>query len=241
VKVVLRIQRQDSAALPDTLRSEDFEVNAAVGDSVATALFAIAARPVTTDGARVSPVAFESACRGSACSACMLLVNGHVRSACRTELLRVRPKRGPVVLAPMSKLPLVRDLIVDRSRLRTLRARFAERPSTAADQRPLLPRAMSELDRCTECGACYEACPETRGARFVGPAALHEARLALEVADGDARSALLDAATSTGGISTCSGARVCVEVCPEKLPLVESLLLLNRESTRHWLRTLLRR
>lgn len=237
---VLRIQRQDSPSAPETLRFEEFQVEDGPGDSIATALFSVRQRPVTTDGQRVAPVAFESACRADGCGACTLLVNGHVRSACRTLLADARPKRGPVVLAPLSKFPLVRDLVVDRSRLRAARKKLGawlEEPPAAH-----VPLALAELDRCTECGACFEACPETSAGRYVGAAALNEVRLLNELAAGaPAQGRRLDASMADGGVAGCGKAQVCIEVCPERIPLFDSILVLQRQTTRRWLRTLLRR
>jgi len=237
-KVVLRILRQDSPAEPETRRFEEFAVKAAPGDSIASALFALRASPVTLDGQRVAPVAFESACRGDRCGACTLLVNGHVRSACRTSLLGARPKRGPVVLEPLSKLPLVRDLIVDKSPLRAARQRLGawlEEPTEEAHA----PFALAVIDRCSECGACFEACPETSRDGFAGAAALNEVRLLNALGAGAARaSARLDAVMGPGGIADCGKARVCVEVCPEGIPLFDSILGLERDATRRWLGTL---
>lgn len=237
---VLRIQRQDSPSAPETQRFEEFEVEERPGDSIATALLSVRRRPVTTDGQRVAPIAFESTCRADGCGACTLLVNGHVRSACRTLLADARPKRGPVVLAPLSKFPLVRDLVVDRGRLRTARKRvhawLGDAPVDHA------PRALAELDRCTECGACFEACPETRAGRYVGPAALNEARLLNELAAGaPAQGRRLEASMAGDGVASCGKAQVCIEVCPERIPLFDSILVLQRQTTRRWLRTLLRR
>lgn len=241
-QVVLRIQRQDSAAEAESRRFEEFAVTAGAGDSISTALHAIAAEPVTVEGKRVAPVAFESACRADGCGACALLVNGHVRVACRTLLLHARPKKGPIVLAPLSKFPLVRDLVVDKARLRSARRRLGawlEAPAAAAAP---LPRSFAELDRCTECGACFEACPESGQGSFVGPAALNEVAVLGASASGAAqRTARLDAAMGDGGVASCGKARVCVEVCPERIPLFDSILGLERETTRRWLGTLLRR
>jgi succinate dehydrogenase / fumarate reductase iron-sulfur subunit len=241
-KVVVRVQRQDSPGALESRRFEDFSVEIRSGDSVATLLHAIADDPVTTEGHQVAPVAFESACRAARCSACTILVNAHAAVACRTSVESVRPKRGPIVLAPMSKFPLIRDLIVDRSPLRDAGQRLGawlDEPPAAA---PLTTFALSEIDRCTNCGACFEACPETSGKRFVGAAALNEARLANELSAGGPRKpARLDASMNAGGVAKCGKARVCVEVCPERIPLFDSILSLERETTRRWLATLLRR
>lgn len=241
-RVVVRVQRQDSRTAVETRRFEDFSVETRRGDTVATLLHAMAEDPVTTAGQHVAPVAFESACRATGCSACTILVNAHVAVACRTSIESVRPKRGPIVLAPMTKFPVIRDLIVDRGLLRGAGQRLGVWLDDPPSSAPGTTFALSEIDRCTLCGACFEACPETAGTRFVGAAALNEARLSNELAAGRSRkTARVEASMNAGGVANCGKAGVCVEVCPERIPLVDSILALERETTRRWLATLLRR
>lgn len=237
MKATLRIFRQDSGDRPETRRFDEFEVEAEPGATLASALFSIQANPVTTSGRRVAPVAFESACRGDGCGACVLLVNGQVRLACRTAL--VAPKRGVIRIEPLSKLPVVRDLIVDRSGLD--RALADVRAWLAPDSPPASSEVAAALDACSRCGACLEACPEWgAGSLFVGAAVLAEVHR-LDQVDPEHARERERALMAPGGIADCAGAKNCVEVCPEGLPLFDSILELNRRTTRHWLRALLRR
>lgn len=256
-RVVLRIRRQDGPDRPETLRFEEFELSPSPTDSVATALFMLQRRPITTSGQQVAPVAFDSACRGSGCGACAILINGRASPACSTRLSDARPKRGPVLLEPLAKLPLVRDLCVDREplRQRLMRAKAwaegtdgAERSDRVSREPSSSPAARSNellarIDRCTQCGACFEACPETSALTpFVGPAALNEARLLTLLASSDAeRRERLSAVMARGGVHECGKARVCVEVCPEKIPLFDSILELSGDTARLWLASLLGR
>jgi len=236
--VWLRVRRQDAPDRPETARYEEFDIAVEPGDTLSTALHALREQPVTRDGRRVAPVAFESACRGAGCGTCALLVNGRARLACRTSLESVRPKRGPIVLEPLSKLPLVRDLVVDKS---PMQARLLQVRAFASAELGPAPQGIAALDRCTECGACLDACPETGSERpFVGPAALHEAHLLNRLDPTRARERL-DAAMQGGGVAECGKARNCVDVCPERIPLFDSILGLNHDTARLWLGFLLRR
>ena len=78
----------------------------------------IAAAGVTADGRKVAPVAWECNCLEEVCGACTMLVNGRVRQACTAlvdTLLAERP--GQIELRPMTKFPVLRDLVVDRDRM----------------------------------------------------------------------------------------------------------------------------
>ena len=85
--------------------------------NVISALMEIQKNPVTADGKKVAPVVWESSCLEEVCGACTMLVNGKVRQSCTALVDKLSPEGQPIVLQPMSKFPLVRDLIVDRSRM----------------------------------------------------------------------------------------------------------------------------
>ena len=66
----------------------------------------------------VPPVAWECNCLEEVCGACTMLVNGRVRQACTALVDRLLAERpGGIELRPMTKFPVLRDLMVDRSRM----------------------------------------------------------------------------------------------------------------------------
>ena len=67
---------------------------------------------------RSAPIAYEANCLEEVCGSCTMLINGRVRQACSAlvdRLLEESP--GQIELRPMSKFPVIRDLVVDRRRL----------------------------------------------------------------------------------------------------------------------------
>src|SRR5262249_50802678 len=112
-KVRLKIKRQtDRDAAP---RWEEFDVEREPQLNIIAALMQIRRNPTTASGQATTPVAWDSNCLEEGCGDCTVLVNGRVRRACSTLVDRL--PAGPITLEPMSKFPVVRDLIVDRSRL----------------------------------------------------------------------------------------------------------------------------
>ena len=98
-----------------------------------------------------------------------MLVNGCTRQACSAlvdKLLADQP--GGIELRPMSKFPVVRDLVVDRSRMfRALERVSAWIPVDGYGDRGPGPRESQEnqearypLSECMTCGCCVEACPQ---------------------------------------------------------------------------------
>src|SRR5690606_5999890 len=112
----VRILRQDAPG--ERSYYETHRVKRENDMNVISVLQRIAAQATTAEGKHVAPVAWDCNCLEEVCGACTMLVNGRVRQACSAlvdRLLEDRP--GTIELEPMQKFPVVRDLVVDRSRL----------------------------------------------------------------------------------------------------------------------------
>jgi succinate dehydrogenase / fumarate reductase, iron-sulfur subunit len=129
----------------------------------------IAENSATADGQRVAPVVWECNCLEEVCGACTMLVNGRARQACTAlvdQLLRDRP--GEIELRPMTKFPVIRDLMVDRSRIfASLKKIRAWLPVDSYYDMGPGPRQSQETQqlaylysKCMSCGCCLEACPQ---------------------------------------------------------------------------------
>jgi len=137
--------------------------------NVISVLQRIAAKAKTLDGRSVAPVAWDCNCLEEVCGACTMVVNGRVRQACSAlveKLLAEHP--GEIELQPMSKFPVVRDLVVDRKRMfRALQKVEAWVPVDGYyDMGPGARQSREEqevaypLSQCMSCGCCLEACPQ---------------------------------------------------------------------------------
>ena len=107
-----RIRRQDTPQAPP--RWEEFSVPYRPNMNVISCLMEIQRNPVTREGKRTSPPVWDCNCLEEVCGACSMVVNGRVRQACSALIDHLAQ---PIVLEPMSKFPLIRDLMVDRSRM----------------------------------------------------------------------------------------------------------------------------
>lgn len=139
--------------------------------NVITVLQRIAAKPHTTDGQDVAPVAWDCNCLEEVCGACTMLINGRTRQACSAlvdRLLEDNP--AEIELRPVTKFPVLRDLMVDRSRLfRALSKQKAWVPVDGYYDMGAGPRQSDEeqqvaypYSQCMSCGCCMEACPQYR-------------------------------------------------------------------------------
>src|SRR5205823_14390839 len=107
-KLVVRIQRSH----PD--RWEEFHVERRPNANVISVLMEIQRNPVTSDGKRTTPPAWDAACLEEVCGSCTMVINGRVRQACSALINRLEQ---PITLTPMKKFPLIRDLAVDRGKM----------------------------------------------------------------------------------------------------------------------------
>ena len=177
-------------------------------------------------------------CLEEVCGSCTMVINGKVRQSC-TALIDSLPQ--PVVLEPMSKFPIVRDLQVDRSRmfenLKKVHAWIRIDGTHDIGEGPVIPEKQRAtayvLSECMTCGCCLEACPQfTRSNEFLGASTFSQVRLFNMHPTGEHdKEERLDAVMQAGGIADCGNAQVCVEVCPKNIPLTESIAEIGRETT----------
>lgn len=225
-RLVVRVIRGGPGSLP---RIEEHSAVATPGLTIGGLLDSLneTLAPLGPDGA----IAWGPSCADGTCGRCTLLVNGVARAACLTPVDAISKKNRPITLAPLSKFPVVRDLVVDKGRLDDdLRRTHAALPSPPRSRTEPAPTLADALSRCTGCAACLEACPEYGpGSGFVGPAVLGQlARRVLEPDESPRKEGRLDAAQGRGVVSDCGKSENCVEVCPAGVPVVDGIETLAR-------------
>ena len=165
--VRVRVLRQDVAGGESYW--ERFEVSDEPNMNVISVLQKIAAQARSQDGRKVAPVAWDCNCLEEVCGSCTMLINGRTRMACSALVDRLQAESGDEIeLRPMSKFPVVRDLVVDRRRLfRGLEKVKAWVPVEGSYDLGPGPRISPEeqedaypLSECMSCGCCLEACPQ---------------------------------------------------------------------------------
>src|SRR4051794_9176252 len=161
--VEFQVKRQEREGAPSYW--ETFRVQWRPNLNVIVLLQDLQLNPVTADGQKTTPPAWEAACLEEVCGTCSMLINGRPRQAC-TAL--VDQLEQPIRLEPFSKFPLVRDLITDRTRmfdhLKTVKAwvdvdgTYDLGPGPKYSQTLALSRY--KMSECMTCGCCLEACPQ---------------------------------------------------------------------------------
>lgn len=235
--ITFRIWRQQS---PDHEgRFEEFRIPYKKGMNVISGLMEIQRNPVTADGKKTTPVVWDSNCLEEVCGSCTMNINGKVRMACSSLVDRLGDS---ITLEPLRKFPLVRDLVVDRSRmfeaLKQVKAWIqldgTHNLGPGPRQSPADQQVRYVLSTCMTCACCLEACPQvTVDNNFIGAAAISQARLfnmhPTGKMNGEER---IRGLMEDGGIQDCGKAQNCVRVCPKEIPLTTSIATMNREVTK---------
>jgi succinate dehydrogenase / fumarate reductase iron-sulfur subunit len=232
--IKLEIKRQANPDAPACW--EQFEIPYRPGLNVISVMMEIAENPCTCDGKATTPITYDSSCLEEVCGSCSMVINGKARMACSTLIDNLEQ---PIKIEPLSKFPVVRDLRVDRSVLfENLKKVQAWVPIDGTYDLGSGPRIMPQaqetaypLSECISCCCCMEVCPQfNESTGFVGAATIAQVRLFnLHPTGKVLKEERLRALAGDGGIQECGFAQNCVEVCPKRLPLTESISNVSRD------------
>lgn len=181
---------------------------------------------VNAEGKRTTRIGWECSCLQSVCGSCAMVINGIPALACDTFLKDLKGKE--VTIRPLSKFPVVHDLVVDRSsiheNLKQDNAYIGE--YRASEDRDLDHQYIAA--RCLKCGLCLEVCPNyTTGKNFFGAAFANDCYLISARNSGKAKEIRKVYAEHFG--KSCSKALSCMKVCPVGIPTIASMAKLNRK------------
>lgn len=222
---------------------EEFILELKPHANIISCLMEIQRNPVNKQGTVVEPIAYESGCLEEVCGSCSMLINGRPRQACTAliDKLIAEQESTIITLAPFTKFPLVRDLIVDRTsmfdNLKRVKAWVEADSSHDAGFGPKIRQdkqeVMYQFSQCMTCGCCVEACPQVNShSSFKGPAVIGQVRLFnLHPVAGMQKAKRLEEMMQAGGISGCGNAQNCVKVCPKNIPLTDAIAAVGRDTT----------
>lgn len=238
-KFILKIYRGN----PGKQYWEEFELPLTPYLNIISALMEIQMNPVNRMGKRVTPVVWEQGCLEEVCGSCSMLVNGKPRQACTAlvEPILKETQSDTITLAPFTKFPLVRDLIVDRSMMfENLKKAQGWIDADGAFDRGPGPKISQEkqevmysISKCMTCGCCIEACPQSNSqSKFMGPQVISQVRLFnMNPTGAMHKDQRLRVMMEEGGVSDCGNAQNCQKVCPKDVPLLDSIAAIGRDVT----------
>lgn len=187
-------------------------------------------------------LAYRFACRVGMCGSCAMTVNGVARWTCRTHVSKVVGADGALELAPLSNLPVIRDLTTDMSgffdRWARAQGRFQGTASRHEDFARVLPatperRAVDAGIECIGCGVCWGSCDVVQWRPdFLGPAALNRAWTLVNDVRDAARTERLRAVAGDAGCHSCHTQGSCSERCPKQIAPTLAIAGLKRTVAR---------
>jgi len=183
-------------------------------------------------------LSYRFACRVGMCGSCAMTVNGQARWTCRTHISKVS-QNGELEIAPLSNLPVVKDLVTDMREFfdkwarakgqfkgKTTRYDDFERVEPASPERA----AANAGIECIGCGVCYASCDVVSWRPdYLGPAALNRAWTLVNDVRDVQQVERLRAVAGDAGCHSCHTQGSCTEHCPKQLAPTLSIAGLKRK------------
>ena len=184
-------------------------------------------------------LSYRYACRVGMCGSCAMNVNGKARWTCRTHVSKVA-SHGQLELAPLSNLPVVKDLVSDMTEFfdKWARARGSFQgektrhdPFALVEPESAQRRAADAGIECIGCAVCYSSCDVVSWRPdFLGPAALNRAWTLLNDVRDVAGVERVMAVSGDAGCHACHTQGSCTERCPKHLAPTAAIAGLKRLS-----------
>ena len=178
------------------------------------------------DGKPATRIRWECSCMQAVCGGCAIVINGVPALACATFADEVKGEE--LVLEPLSKFPVIADLIVDRSVIHEnlIRAKAYLDSLAKSDKRQY--EQQYSVAKCLKCGLCLEVCPNYHpGGEFFGAVLANESYLLASQSTEKKPQVVQEYKKHFG--AGCSKALSCQTVCPVGIETLTSIMRMNRK------------
>lgn len=179
-----------------------------------------------TEGKIAPKIRWECSCMQAVCGGCAMVINGTPALACNTFVDEVKGKA--LVLEPLTKFPVVADLIVDRQIIYdslNIAKVYLDGPSVTSGHQHSQQYSVA---KCLKCGLCLEVCPNYYpGTSFFGAVLANETYL-VATQSAEKNPEIIKEYKKHFG-SGCSKALSCQKVCPIGIETLTSIIRMNRK------------
>ena len=178
------------------------------------------------DGNPAARIRWECSCMQAICGGCAMVINGVPALACAVYADEVAGEE--LVLEPLSKFPVVADLIVDRSVIydNLISSKAYLEGVSQADKHQ--HEQQYSVAKCLKCGLCLEVCPNYHpGGQFFGAVLANESYLINSQSESPKTAMVRQYKEHFG--AGCSKALSCQTVCPMKIETITSIMRMNRK------------
>ena len=176
-------------------------------------------------GEKTSRIGWECSCMQGMCGACAMIINDVPALACEAFLKDL--KGDGITIRPLTKFPVIRDLVVDRSsiheNLKKTNVFIGEyEPPEDKDHEHQYTAA-----KCLKCGLCLEVCPNYEdGGSFYGATFANDCYLV--AARNHDKSKEISKVYNEHYKKDCTVVLTCRDICPMGIPMTASMAKLNR-------------
>lgn len=179
-----------------------------------------------TEGNPAARIRWECSCVQAMCGGCAMIINGVPALACATFADEVKGEE--LVLEPLSKFPVIADLIVDRSIIYENLNQAKAYLEGLAVSNPRQHEQQYSVAKCFKCGLCLEVCPNYhRGGAFFGAVFANDSYLIASQSTEKKPSIVKEYRSHFG--AGCSKALSCQTVCPAGIETITSIMRMNRK------------
>ena len=226
MKLRLRVFRYDPG---DGRRGYDtFEVDYEDGMTFLTAFHRIKENLDPT-------LTFRHFCRAGICGTCTVFINGFPKLACKEQVLPYVLTGEEVVVEPLDKFPIIKDLAVDHEsvieRMKEFQTWIKE---FKGDVRipPQINKKIEKAADCILCSACQSYCPQVLEREYAGPLFFAKIYRFLEDPRDEDKDLRLKEALIDGHLYHCLSCDKCNSSCPkdvEPANLIRELMTYIKE------------
>ena len=194
--------------------------------------------PVTTLLERLNieydtKIHYSSSCLQGLCGSCAMLINGWPKLACKTFVNdEVMTKYShKITIEPLSKFPVVKDLVIDRSVIFENMKRAQQwLEKDAIINRKNIPLEYN-VSQCLMCGCCLEACANYNGEDEYYGVVLPVASSKISRQESDSEKIYsLKEQYNKHFFNGCVKSLVCEDVCPMEIPTQRAMSVMNHDS-----------
>ena len=152
-------------------------------------------------------------------------VNGRNVLVCHEPLKKHLDRGGRVTIRPLPYLPIIKDLVVDRTsfweqylRVKPWLVSPANAPEKEFRMTPEEVEALRNAETCIMCGACYSACSVIgMNKEYIGPHALLKNFMRVLDPRDTIPGERLQGVSSGDGVARCHTIFNCIDACPKNL------------------------
>ncbi len=183
-------------------------------------------------------VTYRRSCRHAICGSCAMNVNGKNTLVCNIPMMNELDRKGRVTIKPLPYLPIIKDLVVDRTvfweqyrRVKPWLIPLKDVPDKEFRMSPEEVAALNKAETCIMCGACYSGCTVVgTNKNYIGPHALLKSFMrVLDPRDAGAAERLEDVGTEDG-VFRCHTIFNCIDACPKGLDPTKAIETLRELS-----------